>query len=426
MNSVRNNVLILLSFLLVTCKTGNEPVQVGAQFTASEPSIAEGEQVVFIDNSLGNPTSWNWTFEGGSPATSTTKNPTISYATEGSYSVSLTVSNGETTNTLSKPAFITVLSNSFRANFSTNETVITAGSEILFTDKSNGNPLNWEWTFESGIPAQSTEQNPKVSYVTSGKFAVTLKVWNTETEHQTTKTDYITVNPMTTPPYSGTIFINPDIITENDPTSFISVEATGSGERVVYDRRAENWVTINAHLFNVTYTGNKIVEAQVNPEFTATEALEITRKYSVVIGRIPFVLLNDVDAFWIHKGNNPFGGGNRSILIHTEQGTQYEIDGILEETLVHEASHTSLDGTHAESSAWKVAQNTDATSISDYAKVNPTREDIAESFLTYLMVRYKENRLSIEDRNKILAAIPNRLLYFDNQQFDVSPLVKDE
>jgi len=46
-------------------------------------------------------------------------------------------------------------------------------------------------------------------------------------------------------------------------------------------------------------------------------------------------------------GVQPFGGGNNSIPIHTGQTEIYEGDGILEETLVHGSSHTSLDASHA-------------------------------------------------------------------------------
>jgi alpha-amylase len=45
--------------------------------------------------SSGEPVSWNWTFTGGTPSTSTEQNPVVSYSTEGSYSVSLKVKNSE-------------------------------------------------------------------------------------------------------------------------------------------------------------------------------------------------------------------------------------------------------------------------------------------------------------------------------------------
>jgi PKD repeat protein len=67
-----------------------------------------GENVLFSDLSTGGPTSWEWTFEGGNPATSTVKNPTISYPTEGVFSVSLKVKNNAGENEVTKNQYITV------------------------------------------------------------------------------------------------------------------------------------------------------------------------------------------------------------------------------------------------------------------------------------------------------------------------------
>ena len=226
------------------------------------------------------------------------------------------------------------------------------------------------------------------------------------------------------PPYSGTIFIDPDIITATDSSAYQSVTYTGQGMRTVYDRRVTNWVTINAYLFDVIWNDGLTSEAQINPEFGSVAAATVeAEKYAWSIGQLPTCLRVDVDEIWIHLGTEPFGGGNNSILIHTGQSTRYEADGILEETLVHEASHTSLDAAHAASAGWLNAQNLDPTFISTYARDNPTREDIAESFLTWLMVRHRRASISQQDYDAITQAIPNRLTYFDNMPCDLFPMV---
>ena len=51
-----------------------------------------------------------------------------------------------------------------------------------------------------------------------------------------------------------------------------------------------------------------------------------------------------------------------NLLIHTGQADRYAADGILEETLVHEAAHTSLDAAHASALDWLAAQTDDASS----------------------------------------------------------------
>ena len=225
------------------------------------------------------------------------------------------------------------------------------------------------------------------------------------------------------PPYWGTIFIDPDIITSSDASTFQNIEYTGQGFRTMYDRRVNNWITVDAYLFDTYYLDGLYCEIQVNPEFLSPEAaLEEAQFYGIEIGRLPTDLRQDLETVWIHMGVELFGGGNNNILIHTGQSINYINDGILEETLVHEASHTSLDAYHASSPEWIAAQNLDNEFISQYAQDNPTSEDIAESFLTWLAIRYRLDRISTEMYLTIIEAIPNRIEYFDNQSFNMFPI----
>lgn len=96
--------------------------------------------------------------------------------------------------------------------------------------------------------------------------------------------------------------------------------------------------------------------------------------------------------------------------------------GILEEVLVHEGSHTSLDASHATSSRWLAAQKADGNFISTYARDNSKREDVAESFLPYLAVKYRSDRISKDLKDLINNTIPNRMKYFDNLSLNVSPV----
>lgn len=72
---------------------------------------------------------------------------------------------------------------------------VCEGDAVDFTDLSEGVPITWEWTFEGGNPATSTEQNPMVTYATAGEYDVTLTVhdgvfWETQVME-----DYISVSP---------------------------------------------------------------------------------------------------------------------------------------------------------------------------------------------------------------------------------------
>lgn len=81
-----------------------------AAFAASTTTISTTQTVSYTDLSANLPTSWNWTFSGASPATSSQQNPTgISYANPGTYTVSLTVSNANGNNTATYTNYINVI-----------------------------------------------------------------------------------------------------------------------------------------------------------------------------------------------------------------------------------------------------------------------------------------------------------------------------
>jgi PKD repeat protein len=65
-----------------------------AAFTSSSSSSCTGQSITLTDNSTNSPTSWAWTMTGGTPASSTSQNPTVSYSSAGTYTVSLVATNG--------------------------------------------------------------------------------------------------------------------------------------------------------------------------------------------------------------------------------------------------------------------------------------------------------------------------------------------
>lgn len=118
-----------------------------AAFSADRTTICAGEAIAFTDNSTGNPTSWSWSFTGGSPSSSTTQNPSITYNTPGTYTVSLTATNANGTDTETKTAYITVrtplslpLVEGFQGSF------VPADWELVNPDGS----FTWERTTAAG------------------------------------------------------------------------------------------------------------------------------------------------------------------------------------------------------------------------------------------------------------------------------------
>lgn len=118
-----------------------------SNFEADEMVVCAGSTVNFTDLSTG-ATSWNWTFEGGTPATSTDQNPSVVYSAEGTYDVTLEVSNGSATNSTTITDYITVVNGVAQPDTPTGTTLSCAGSDLEYTTNpvSNADSYVWEVT----------------------------------------------------------------------------------------------------------------------------------------------------------------------------------------------------------------------------------------------------------------------------------------
>lgn len=91
-------------------KCSTDPQAPEADFTASKTYGCPGSAIKFTDQSIDLPTSWSWTFAGGTPATSTDQNPTVTYANPGVYEVKLVATNATGTDTKTRTSFIIITS----------------------------------------------------------------------------------------------------------------------------------------------------------------------------------------------------------------------------------------------------------------------------------------------------------------------------
>ena len=119
-----------------------------AHFIASQNVFCEGETIQFQDASTwGNPTSWKWWFGGGTPMTSTDKNPTVTFANPGNYDVRLEVTNAEGKSALMQQGFISVRSNgsgmwvnNFKSGFEFN----TVPNGTWHVENSDADAITWK------------------------------------------------------------------------------------------------------------------------------------------------------------------------------------------------------------------------------------------------------------------------------------------
>lgn len=151
--------------------------QLTADFSATPVSGCAPLVVQFKDLSAGNPTSWKWDFGGGN--TSILQNPSKIFSLPGVYSVTLTISNGSASTTITKTNYIQVFDKP-TANFTTAKDTACMGQPIVFTDASTSPGgvafTKWSWDFGDGNTATVTTKTVSNTYNLSGKFPVSMVV----------------------------------------------------------------------------------------------------------------------------------------------------------------------------------------------------------------------------------------------------------
>jgi PKD repeat protein len=171
------------------------PPALTAQFTASATTLCSGNTITFTDQSLASPTSWTWSFPGGTPSSYVGQSPPpISYSSEGVYNVTLTVTKGSDTDSEIKTGYITV--KNLIADFNGSPVSVVVGNSVTFTDNSSCYPVAWSWSFPGGNPSSYTGATPPaIVYSTIGTYDVSLTITKPGGTDTKTKTGYITVTP---------------------------------------------------------------------------------------------------------------------------------------------------------------------------------------------------------------------------------------
>ena len=129
-------------------------------FTASATNLSLGQSINFTDNSYGDITSWQWTFEGATPSTSTQHNPTgISYSTAGDYDVTLTIYDAQgNSETLTKSDYIHV-SETYNMQNGTYETCSALFYDSGGASANYGNNEDYTMTFTPSSPGAKISVN---------------------------------------------------------------------------------------------------------------------------------------------------------------------------------------------------------------------------------------------------------------------------
>lgn len=147
-----------------------------ASFTASTTTLCSGNAVTFTNTST-NGTSYSWTFAGGTPATSTATNPIVTYATPGTYNVTLTATNATGSDTETITGMITVTGAPAAPGAITGlNTACSNQTGVAYSIAAVGGATSYTWTVPAGATITSGQGTTAVAVnfgTTAGSVTVT-------------------------------------------------------------------------------------------------------------------------------------------------------------------------------------------------------------------------------------------------------------
>lgn len=152
-----------------------------ADFYAESTTTCLGTALQFYDDSPG-ATTWMWTFEGGTPSTSTDQNPQVVYTTPGVFDVTLVASNANGSESKTKTDYITVIDTPAQADAPDGETNVCSDQfytysteEVLYAD-------SYEWEL---LPSSAGTLTPNLYTATlqtasdwTGDFTIKVRATN--------------------------------------------------------------------------------------------------------------------------------------------------------------------------------------------------------------------------------------------------------
>jgi len=165
-----------------------------ADFIAHPTTGFRPLSVVFTDTTIttppGDPTlTYLWVFGDG--GTGTLPKPTHIYTATGVYTVTLTVSNGAGSDTITRTHYVTVSPAPVQADFTAWPTTGPAPLTTVFANASTGDYIASLWDFGDSIT--STLHSPTHTYAAVGAYTVTLTISGPGGSNTETKAEYITV-----------------------------------------------------------------------------------------------------------------------------------------------------------------------------------------------------------------------------------------
>ena len=219
--------------------SGTPSIKPKANFSASNIKILKGDCINFSDLTTNSPTSWKWTFQGATPSTSISQNPTnICFNSSGCKDITLIAFNSGGSDTIIKACYIDVVENLYCdtsfSNFGSQSTPTLYGSDQwgYISGHNNYNDLakaDFYTINGTAVTINGAKIHFTKAYAGSSTSSVWLKIWDGKSGSPGSVLKSKKVNISTLNLYPTETFItftNPVLITGN---YFIGIEFSPNG-----------------------------------------------------------------------------------------------------------------------------------------------------------------------------------------------------
>jgi len=174
---------VIITLFLLLCVHSVVAEDILAQYAAVPITGPAPLTVHFVDQSEGNPTSWQWDLTGdGIIDVYDDPNPVWTYTTPNTYTISLVVENytGVPSHTIGGSIVVTEpVPEDMVPMFAAAPRFGYAPLNVSFIDQSAGGIIEWNWTFGDDTDfSERHEQNPWHVYKSPGWYSVELNVSN--------------------------------------------------------------------------------------------------------------------------------------------------------------------------------------------------------------------------------------------------------
>lgn len=297
-----------------------------ADFTSDVTELCAGGQVHFYDNSTGNITSWSWEFPQGTPSTSTLQNPVVTYNSAGNMGVTLTVSDGVNSNTISFLEYLIVMEQPGVPNQPAGDIQICQDSpDGTYTSGGPTNVTGWIWDLSPALAGVIVPNGPLAVVNWSATYSgiASLKVKTSNACGESTWSDVLEITVLPFPDAAGNI-TGDDIVCQEQVQLY---EVPAIAEATTYE-----WVVepVTAGTMDISSNGCTVTWSD---SWTGTATLKVrgvndcgtgawSGNYDVLIQNCTGILdLNANQAFSIFP--NP---GNGNITLEVNQNIDKKLN----------------------------------------------------------------------------------------------------